>query len=135
MLQEASGVTVAHGMLVTAKSEAFVPLIAALVMITELVPLLKIETLAFTGEPETVLPRSTDAGTVSASDEVCPTPDSPTDWGLPVALSATWREAVRSLAADGVKTRFTSQMASGASTAPQVVEATVKSVGLAPANE
>src|SRR5438270_2888466 len=62
-----------------------------------------------------------------------PVPVSATLCGLPAALSAMARMALRVLRAVGVNVTSTVHDAAGARVAPQVVAATAKSPGLAPA--
>jgi hypothetical protein len=114
-----------------AKSLALVPKIAMLVIVRAALPeLLTVTDWTALDVLTGVFPKDRLDGEALTEAEV-PVPDRGTDWGLPVALSATLIEAERLPLAAGVKVTLTVQLAPAATDVPQLL-VWEKSVALTP---
>src|SRR6266581_5927541 len=107
-LPAARVLVLAGQVLVCAKSAAFVPVSAMLLMLKDVVPLLvSVTVCAVLSIPTFWLPKFTLVGfRLTAGAAITPVPLRATAWGLPAALSVKVRLALRAPVAPGVKVRL-----------------------------
>jgi hypothetical protein len=124
ILQLAPAATLDPHVLVCAKSLAFVPVTAMLVMVRVALPLLvRVTAWAVLVVPTAWLENArlpVDRVTAGAG-ELVPVPDKPTACGLPLALSVTLSEALRLPVAEGVKVTLIVQLAPAATELPHAL--------------
>ena len=131
IVQLAPAATAAPQLLAWEKSLALAPEIATVVIVSVALPeFVKVTICAALTIPTDTFPNAI-LGVERLTAAFAPVPESATVWGLPAALSATLRDAVRVPAAAGVKVTPIVQVAPAATLAPHVL-VWVKSPALAP---